>query len=138
MKLEENKSDDFLKEVFKEQGLEQPSTSFLDGVMDAVALQNKRSHQPLISKKGWIGVVVMLVVLIAMSFFSTTNTSYLKAISFSKIEIPKFQIPTFNISFADSLGISNGVSLGIVLAISLLMVQLYFLKNRYTRSIEDN
>lgn len=136
MKVENNNLDNTLKDTFKGIGLEKPSISFLDTVMSEVVLASKKETvKPLISRRWWIGIAATITVLVITAFFNTTEESSLFGyIPFDTIKYPEIQFPSLELS--NSFTISSGVSYGIMLAALLLLVQVFFLKNRLDKSID--
>ena len=71
--------EEFSKFILKEAGTEIPSNDFVHNVMNTINLENSKGtatiYKPLISKQGWILIVLSLVVLIIFIVTNTTERS---------------------------------------------------------------
>jgi hypothetical protein len=104
-----------------------PSTDFSNRVMDKIAQvphASAVSYQPLISKKTWFLLFVLLIALVLFSLNtpSSENTTWLNAVNnyLSNISLPSF-------SFFHNKIIVNSVVIGC----AMLLFQLYFISKKY-------
>ncbi len=84
------KEDDILQKWMDEAGLETPSPSFTDRVMQAVGKKtvSKTIYKPLIGKKGWWMVAAAFVLCVGwLYFYPMGEISYLNEISVKGPEI---------------------------------------------------
>jgi len=108
-----------------EAGVEQPSSSFVSNVMQAVEQRAKMQKEvrPLVSKRAWMGVAAFIVGVAALFyFFPTGDTSYLE-------KLPLNEIPQFNNPFK-GLEVSKPMVYAIGF-LALFLVQIPFLRRRF-------
>ena len=141
--MEENNNthiDAFLKKHVQEIPLESPSSGFTKNLMEQITVEtsNVTKYVPLISKKGWsiIGLIIVIFSTIAIFIpFQKEEASLLDKIP----EIPiDFSFLT-NISFSglyEALSISN-TTLYIMLLFSILFfVQAFYLKGYFNKKVQ--
>ena len=141
--MEENNNthiDAFLKKHVQEIPLESPSSGFTKNLMEKITVEtsNVTKYVPLISKKGWsiIGLIIVIFSTIAIFIpFQKEEASLLDKIP----EIPiDFSFLT-NISFSglyEALSISN-TTLYIMLLFSILFfVQAFYLKGYFNKKVQ--
>ncbi|WP_299245649.1 hypothetical protein [uncultured Aquimarina sp.] len=114
-----------IKRLVKEVGTEHPSVDFLKNVMSEIKIAsvNKSiTYQPLISKKTWLVMGILIIgLLISLPFFSE-EASILDKVDFSFLNGFKSPFAGFKLHSATTYGI-------IFLAV-LFMVQITVLKRR--------
>ncbi|NAS29805.1 hypothetical protein GTQ40_02370 [Flavobacteriaceae bacterium R38] len=136
MERENKELDKTLRETFKEIGVEKPTSLFLDNVMSKIEeIKTEKVYQPLISSKLWWVIAATITALVVMSFYTTSSIQFNELISFDKLKLSDIEIPSFDLF--SSLAIPKSVSYGIIMASFLILTQIYFLKNRLYRNIED-
>jgi len=122
--------DRITKNIIKDGGLHQPSPSFLTNVMEAVEAQtanNEVFYKPLISKRIWILLATLSVVVLGLLFiFPVFSEAYL----FSQHSILEginfeFNLPKINLSKTTIYGIGF---------LSLFLIQIPFLKRQLEKS----
>ena len=95
--MSDKKLDEFTKYILKDVNQEQPSIDFVANVMKSVkadpSLVFSKVYKPLISKKGWLFIAVIITGLFILTILSNTNNTEL--------------IPTFNLSFLNKIKIIN-------------------------------
>ena len=92
--------EDSLYTLGKNAGAEQPSPNFLANVMNAVTSQSvvQKDYQPLISKKVWFTLVVVIVIgIVLMNVFPSDSAGYLAQYSIAdklsfNINLPEFKM----------------------------------------------
>ncbi|WP_299213905.1 hypothetical protein [uncultured Aquimarina sp.] len=114
-----------IKRLVKEAGAEHPSVDFLQNVMSEIkitSVDRSITYQPLISKKAWLVMGVLIIgILISLPFLSE-GTSILDKMDFSFLNGVKNPFAGFKLHSATMYGI-------IFLAI-LFMVQITVIKRR--------
>lgn len=88
--------DSFTKKYVKEIEQEQPSLNFTENLMQKIALETKSSvikSKSLISKKGWFGIVVLLVSSLVIAFYQSGES--------------RLDTLNINFSFLDKLQFTN-------------------------------
>lgn len=79
-----DKSDFLVRKVLRESGLEAPSKNFTEKVKgQIIAYQSQKSrntYQPLITKKGWIGMALCIVAIYAVAVTQTKSFIWLKSV----------------------------------------------------------
>ncbi len=121
-----------IKQLVKEAGTEHPSPVFLQNVMNQIKVsetQRSEVYKPLISKKAWLIIgLVILVFICGVPFFSNTDESI---------------VNTINFSFSDLVTIKNPFSgftlhkttvYGVLFLAMLFFVQITILKRRIDKS----
>ncbi|NER12198.1 hypothetical protein GWK08_01975 [Leptobacterium flavescens] len=133
--MEEKKKniDRDLKDSFKEIGLNRPSTAFLHQIMTEIQeKEDQKIYEPVISRKWWVGIAAAVLGLISLSFFMDGGAWLSQWIPTEKV--PQMQMPSIDLS--SGITVSKSVSIGILLGVVLLLVQMVALKNRLARSFE--
>jgi len=72
MKHQEDKNDPFIKSIFEEGGLEQPSADFSKDILNAIKSESTESvliYKPVISKSAWIALTIIGLSLFIYLFF---------------------------------------------------------------------
>jgi len=105
MKRDKN-IEEFTKYILKEANLEAPSESFVNNIMDTIAVENNKSkvtvYKPLISKVSWFLIAISLIILFVFLYKTNTESTYLLSLidvsfldKFSDINIFKnLKLPT--------------------------------------------
>lgn len=121
-----------IQQVVKEAGIHRPSSDFLTKVMQEVHSSSQKSYQytPLISKKGWTMIIVIVSLIIAVLFFLPIQKtpSIIRQVNFSWIEISRWFNP-----FSEVV-IYKTATYGIVLLGILFFVQITLLKKRIDKN----
>ncbi|MEW7280077.1 hypothetical protein ABW636_15895 [Aquimarina sp. 2201CG1-2-11] len=117
-----------IRDLVKEAGLECPSSDFLSNVMNKVevsSVQAPVSYKPLISRKGWGGIifVISLVIFLLLSFESDEN-SFFDKLNFLNISKRNFEAPFSGYTLHKS------TIYGILLLCFLFFVQVTMLKRK--------
>jgi hypothetical protein len=125
MEKSSKKIDRITQEIVRSGGLNKPSTNFKANVMEAVSMieSEKISYTPLISKKIWIVLaMVFLVVLVYLFQFTNTDFDLLE-------DIPLFEkLAAFDLSFPE-MKLSKEMIYGIGF-LGLFLLQVPFLKRQ--------
>ena len=125
--------DAFAKKYVKEIEQEQPSFDFTKNLMHKIVLESSLKAykaKSLISKKGWFGVVLALIVALCISFEKSAKGSFnLPEIDFSLFE--KFQIP----SLFDNISVSNTTAYAFVFFGLMIVIQFTYLKKYFEKKI---
>ncbi|GAA4270973.1 hypothetical protein U6A24_03655 [Aquimarina gracilis] len=123
-----------IEQLVKEAGLNQPSSVFSKNVMSQIgAITQKKQivYTPLISKKTWIIIAVLLLVLVlGIAFLSDSNTSILNTLdlSFLKLDTIKINNPLAGFKFHKT------TVYGILFLTALFFIQIPILKRRIDKS----
>ncbi|HEX9601326.1 MAG TPA: hypothetical protein VF985_07550 [Mariniflexile sp.] len=133
--------DQLAKKVMKDAPLETPSFNFTDTVMSQVsALSYKKvtEYKPLISKTGWVFILVGILILVFFVLFGnqTSSSGWSNTIDFSMLSnntmtqaLSNFKIPSFTISKTSTYAI---VLFGV-----MLCIQISFLKHHFNQRFEN-
>ena len=79
MSLEEIKKDLFIKSLFDEGGIEQPSGRFTNQIIDSIKAQSKESafvYKPVISRNAWLVIAFLGVSLFIYLLLGTPTKSH--------------------------------------------------------------
>ncbi|WP_103864973.1 hypothetical protein [Aquimarina sp. I32.4] len=122
-----------IRNLIKEAGVEKPPVNFIDNIMNQVNIAEDASmfvYKPLISKKVWWGIGLLLVLLLgSIPFLSDTKISLLSWIDFSFIKsLPNIKNPFSNYIFPKS------TIYGILFLAILFFVQIPILKRRIDKN----
>lgn len=123
--------EEIIQKWMNEVGLETPSPSFTDRIMQAVEQKTaqKTVYKPLISKKGWFVVAAIFVLSMGwLYFYPMGEISYLN-------ELPQVQSPDFKNPFSD-IKISRSALYAIGM-LALFLIQLPFLKSLINRQYSE-
>jgi len=124
--------DDFTKKLVKELPSEQPSSAFLNNVMNAVnAIEVKESKvcKPLISMKVWFLIVVSIVV----SMFLLLKTEPIKRPEFlPEVDTSKL-FSIFSTDYSLTFTTSNTVIYGFLFFAIMMTIQIVYLKNHHNK-----
>jgi len=119
--------DEMIENQVRHSHLVAPSADFTTKVFDKIATAQRSSvtaYQPLISKKGWIMLIVLVGALVMFSFNtdSTGNAMWFTAVNnyFSTISLP-------DIPFFHNKAIVNSVAIGCV----MLLFQFFIISKKY-------
>jgi len=101
MDIKDKHIDQYTKTLIEDAGLETVSPVVLDNIMKIISVNNatKFSYEPLISKKGWLGILIAILVLfIVLYLFPFVDKYYITEwdllSKFSHIDmVPSFSIP---------------------------------------------
>jgi hypothetical protein len=120
-----------IKHLVEEAGLEIPSANFLNNVMEQIelsAIEISPVYKPLISKKSWfvIGLVVT-VLLCTIPFLNDNKESILSTIDFSFFNKISFKNPFSDFTFHKT------TIYGILFLALLFLIQITILKRRIDR-----
>ena len=125
-----DKLDAFTSKMVKESPVEEPSIDFSKNVMDAIyeleAENVVTQYEPLISKKVWI-LVAMVTVLISVWLYK--NTTMKSSGLFSEIDLSNYtnklsiEIPNFNVS--------NVTLYAFIFLAVMIFLQIGYIKNYY-------
>jgi len=102
--MEENKEkqlDDFVKKIVKSAGLETPSVGFTQNIMSKIVAQEAKSavtvYQPLISKKSWLILATITLLLFAY-------------VIFGKLDLTISWLPNINSEVLNKIGFMDALS----------------------------
>ncbi len=127
-----NELDDFTKKLVKELPSEQPSSVFLNNVMNAVndiEVKESKVWKPLISVKVWF----LIVVLIIGSMLLLLKTEPIKRPEFlSKIDVSKL-FSVFSTDYSFTFITSNTVIYGFLFFAIMMAIQIVYLKNYHNK-----
>lgn len=133
--------DQLAKKVMKDVPLEKPSFNFTNTVMSQVSGLNHNkviAYKPLISKTGWIFILVGILILVFFVLFGnqTSSSGRLNTIDFSMFSnnavaqaLSNFKIPSFTIS--------KTLTYAIVLFGVMVCIQIPFLKHHFNQRFEN-
>lgn len=133
--------DQLAKKVMKDASLETPSFDFTNIVMSQVsALSHKKviAYKPLISKTGWIFILVGILILVFFVLFGnqTSSSGWLNTMGFSMFSnnamtqvFLNFKIPSFTIS--------KTLTYAIVFFGIMVCIQIPFLKHHFNQRFEN-
>lgn len=139
MKPDKKNIEEFTKYLIKEAQLESPSSDFVNKVMNAVELEAKpvdlKNYKPLISKLGWI---IILVCVAVTGFFMISGTpqssTLLEKIDFTFLETFKPLLETFkSINLFEGIRISKLFTFSFVFFSALVILQIFIIKNYFNR-----
>ncbi|MEE9361328.1 MAG: hypothetical protein V3U92_01880 [Cellulophaga sp.] len=139
MDKDENiKLEAFVKKAVKEIGLEQPSANFMDNLLAKIEVEEsadlKIAYTPLISKRIWGLVAVVILGIFGFVFFNENPTDvtwmYLANLN-GLAEYKVFQLFS-DISFAD-IHLSKTFVYGMVILSLLVCVQVLYLKKYFIK-----
>ena len=138
--MEENnnkQADAFLQKHIQEIPLESPSTDFtknLMGILTQEETSTVTQYAPLISKKGWVGIGIIVLSSLAVLFFGPfqkEGESILDKVSFDLSFLSKF---SFSGSM-DDFSMSSAMFFAALLFSVLMMVQVFYLKGYLNNKI---
>lgn len=124
--MEDNKNkelESLIDSIMKSDSLESPSKDFTSNVMQHIdVLENKRAlvYKPLISKKTWVLLTILLLSIIGYGFYGSDSTSesWLGSINWNVLldnsllnQIGEFSISTTLIYAVVFLGIMLGIQI---------------------------
>lgn len=135
--MEENKRneklDSFTKKYVKEIEVNKTTLNFTASVMDKIILENSKEvvfqPKPLLSKKVWFAISVVVIVLILVPFQSSEKSF----LTFSKLNISFFN----KVQLADFLEVntlSNTLFYAIFFFGLMVIAQIIFLKRHFDKS----
>lgn len=128
----DKKIEEFTKYLIKEAHLGSPSSDFVNKVMDAVELEAKpivlKNYKPLISKLGWIFILVGIV---AVSFFMLSGTSQSSDL-LSKIDF-SFLDKIRSLNLFGGIQFSKLFTFSFVFFSALVILQIFVIKNYFNR-----
>ncbi len=106
-----NAEEEALKSLLSKNGLEGPSLAFASNIMKAVEAAPKETYTPVISKKVWIFIGLIITAFFTLSFWglpqSTDETYGLEAIQAFKSLIEQFALfSSFRYAIISIFGIS--------------------------------
>lgn len=123
--MEEQYSD--IKKLVKEAGIENPSAGFLQNVMSEIkvaSIHKPMVYQPLISKRAWVVISLLIIGILVSLPFLSEGTSILSALDLSFLNLNEHKNP-----FAD-FRLHNSTMYGIIFLAILFMVQISVIKRR--------
>jgi hypothetical protein len=134
MNNKENKQiEDLLKQALGKESLESPKSDFMDKLMTTVRVQETTKttlYEPIISKKGWLLIVGLIVTaFVSSSFLPSNNYNAL----FEKINLNfAFLLSVKNIIYSDVFVYS-------ILTISVLfLIEVWFLTREDKEKLVNN
>jgi hypothetical protein len=124
--------EEFTKYIMKEANVEEPSTDFLNKVMNSVKLESElsktRVYQPLISKSAWaaiaVGFIVLCFIIITGNFQDTVLIPNVHFTLFDQIS---------SINLFERIHLSDTFTFGFVLFSFLVILQLIVIKNYFNK-----
>ncbi|MDY8134100.1 hypothetical protein [Aquimarina sp. 2201CG5-10] len=120
-----------IKGLVKEAGLEKPSVGFLQNVMsqvNALEIQSSIEYKPLISRKAWIVIaLIVLSILISVFYFSNNNEPILRRFDLSFLQKIEFKNPLSDFT------LHKTTTYGILFLAALFFLQVTLLKRRIDR-----
>ena len=125
--------DAFASKYIKEIEIESPSLNFTATLMKKIEVKHKKvlNQKPLISKKGWFGI--FLVIFIVLLFSSKTKENSV----FEWLKLDFSFIPSLKINqIFETLSISNTTMIAFLLFGGMLLCQLFYLKNYFDKRFE--
>lgn len=129
---EDKRIEKFTKDIFNEIGLEKPSASFVNNVMEFVEAPVKSVeliYKPLITKKMWTLIVTSFISIIVWMLVDAPNESSF----FDEFNIITYIDIDFN--FFKGVTISSPIIYGLSVFGLLVLVQIYFLKNNFEKQM---
>lgn len=125
--------DAFTKKYVKEIELESPSINFTATLMKKIEVEQKIifNQEPLISKKGWFGIFLIIFTVI---LFSTT-TAKNSWIDFPKLDFSFFSSLKMN-QFFEIFPVSNATLIAFLSFGAMLIFQVLYLKNHFNKRFE--
>ncbi len=130
-KSREEELEIFVKKTVREAGVESPSHSFTDSVLDKIAHQipsGATPYKPIISQKHWILTILLATAIVVLVLLSgaTLSTPWLAS----------FEIPDVSNGLFDSIAamkISNTYLYGVVGFTFFMGVQVFVLRNHINK-----
>jgi hypothetical protein len=113
--------DKLMHQLIKDAGVEKPSSGFKNRVMESIAAQSipQKSYEPLISKRAWVAIALVIVVGIVIMYLLPSENSVMENLGVSLKFDVDFDLPKFQISktFTYAIGF-----------LALFLIQIPFLK----------
>ncbi len=120
--------------IVKEAGLHNPSSSFSKNVMNKIEMMasvEPVTYTPLISKKTWFGLALLMIILIiGIFFFPEGDKSILDAVDFSFL---KFKGASVTNPFS-KITLYKTTLYGVLFLAALFFIQIPILKRRIDQS----
>jgi hypothetical protein len=106
METDNNTTDIFVKQAVKLASLEKPGNDFVPSLMDKINELNTQKStvivaSPIISKKGWFVVGVIIVSIFGLLFSTSSNI----------LTFPTLNLPDINISFDNIISLFYSISI---------------------------
>ncbi|MFD2565348.1 hypothetical protein [Aquimarina rubra] len=120
-----------IQKLVKEAGVENPSTDFLQSVMDEVAsvsMDKSPVYQPLISKKAWVLISLSVIVLLVSLPFLSEGTSILDTLDLSIFSLDAIKNPFSGFKFHKT------TTYGIIFLAILCLLQITVIKRRIDKT----
>lgn len=132
---EDKHLDRLAKKVIREASLESPSFNFTETIMSQIKTLEANSvtvYKPLISKKGWFFITVILLAVILYTVLSpnTESSGWLKSVDLSVLS--NFKLT----NLFSGMAIPKTVTYGIVLFGLMLSIQILFLKRHLNKQYD--
>ncbi|WP_299552105.1 hypothetical protein [Seonamhaeicola sp.] len=127
--------DDLTKKVINQTTVESPSVGFTSSVMSQIAELKSATttYKPLITKWGWLLILMMSLVLVAYILFTsnpTGSSSFLNALDFSVLYENKL------FDTVSNFPVSKTVVYAVVLFGLMFSIQIPFLKSHFNKQYE--
>jgi hypothetical protein len=130
--MEDKDIEKFTKDIFIEIGLEKPSSSFVNNVMNRVEAPVKSMnviYKPLITKKMWGFIATCFFGIIVWMLVTTPNeSSFLNKLNLNLIT-------NIDFNFFKGVSFSSPIIYGLSVFGLLVLVQIYLLKNNFDKQI---
>ena len=134
--MEENKNkkiDAFLKKQIQDIPLDTPSSDFMSNVMNQIQLvevSTATKYKPLISRKVWIFLAAAVAAIFFIPF-QKKEGGLLEKVSLDFSFLDKIDVS----SFFDGLSVSNTVFYGLLFFCIMILVQVFYLKDYFSKRI---
>ena len=125
MKENDKNVEQFIEKVMKETSLETPSFDFTSKIMAQVSVleQNKvKEYKPLISKKIWFSIFVVLVAMVFYSIFANNEKTQFDIDFSAKIS-----------SLIPTIHVSDVTTYSVLIVTLMVLIQISILKNYFDK-----
>lgn len=132
--MEDNKDqilDSFAKKQLKELSLDSPSKGFTNAIMSTITAKEAKKvivYQPLISKKVWLGIAVLIVGVFFIPF-QTQEDSILKKVSLDLSFLDRINVS----GMFDGLAVSSTTFYAVLLFSIMIAVQIFYIKGYFNK-----
>lgn len=127
--MEEQYND--IRRLVKEAGNESPSVDFLQNIMQEVKtipVNEPIAYQPLISKKAWGYIAIVVLSILAILLYFSEGNSLLDNVNGSLTSLPKIENPFSDFKFHTT------TMYGIIFLAILFAIQITVIKRRMDKS----
>ena len=141
MSEREKKEEQFISEIMKDYELNNPPTDFTAKIMDRIELESVTSvyvSKPLISKAGWIGILLSVIVLLLIIITGSSGESSSQSWLFENLGW-NLSLPQINLEKLHFIDFSNSTLTWIILGsggiMLLVLIEKWFEENRFRQTL---